>query len=82
MIDKKYYATQYYEKNKDKYKMYADKNKTKVLYCECCKKNVKYMTMSSHKKSQKHKINEQNFNKNDSLLEEKIIKILRKLINF
>lgn len=82
MNDKQKYLKEYYQKNKEKYKQYASKNKNKVVYCDCCNKNVKYMSMSSHRKSKHHIDNMNNINVNEKLLEKKIISCLRKLIDF
>jgi hypothetical protein len=82
MNSKTEYYRNYYAKNKDKYKKYMEKMKQKTIYCNECKTEINYLSYSPHKKSRKHTMNSENYNKNDAVLEKKLIEVLRKLIDF
>jgi hypothetical protein len=76
------YLKAYYKNNKQKYEEYSLKNASKIVHCDVCNKDIKYLSKSQHMQSKKHKINSANYNKNDEVLEKKIIDVLRKLIDF
>lgn len=75
------YHKHYYENNKNKFIENSKKNKDKVVFCDICKKNVKYFSMSSHRKSERHIANNKTVS-DDKITEQKILTILRKLIDF
>jgi hypothetical protein len=82
MVDRKEYMKEYYEQNKNRMNETNRKLQTKTIHCNYCNKDVKYMSMSSHRKTAKHKYNESKLDKNDEFFEEKIKKVLRSLIDF
>ena len=60
--NKKAYFQEYYQKNKDKYKKYAEQNKMK-FHCPVCDVSVYYMT--THLKTKKHQSHIQKSEPND-----------------
>lgn len=81
MSEKQNYHSEYYKNNKEHMKENMNKLKHKHVFCEICKKNVKYFSMSTHRKTKKHNERLQTWN-DDKITEDKIVKILRKLIDF
>jgi len=75
------YRKMYYNKNKEKILATILKNKDKTIFCSDCKCNVKYFSLTSHRKTEKHKKNVEKMS-NDKMTEEKILKVLRRLIDF
>lgn len=75
--DRKKYQALYRAQHKDKL---SQKRKTKVT-CDVCKTDVSASSMSAHRKSRKHITRAKSYD-NDAVWEEKILKVLRKLIDF
>jgi hypothetical protein len=81
-MDKQEYHKQYYQQHKTYLQEKLRQHKDEMRFCEICKKNVKYFSVSAHRKSEKHKKNEEQYNNTDKVTEQKILSVLRKIIDF
>ena len=79
--ERKEYFREYYRQNKNRIFDNMKKHKHKYIFCETCKSNVKYFSMTKHRKTNKH-INNMKLHNDDKITEAKILSILRKLIDF
>jgi hypothetical protein len=81
MDNKPEYFKTYYKANKNRIMENAKKHKDKQIFCDVCKKSVKYFSMASHRRTAKHKTQLEKQN-DDKITEQKIITVLKKLLEF